>query len=396
MELTLTESLQIIAILGVIGAIIYGIIRGVYYILDIKTRRNEEYTASFNTIIAQLSSDNPSSQLSAAILLRRFFDCKGKKGKGSLKDETINEISSLLRVLPTGIFQKTLGDGLAYTNDLSGADLQRTNMQDVYLGSKNGVINMTGADLFMADLSYALIDNIVARNAQFYNAILFSTQIKNSDLSGANFANADLNRVRFKNTTLFGADFTNAYNIPNEIKEKLNDGKYYENEPVTTEPQQNGKKVFFSIPGCMTKEDECLTKDYKKSLESMGYNVVYYKKDDYPKYGQLNKIRHSIEASDAMVVFGLKQINIVSGSYHKNTSQEKDITNKWMSTPWNELEVGMGLMAGLPILLIKDNDIDSGIFDENLSECFIASISTDVDCRKLETNKPFISWLAKF
>lgn len=97
-----------------------------------------------------------------------------------------------------------------------------------------------------------------------------------------------------------------------------------------------------------------------------------------------------------MVVFGLKQINIVSGSYHKNTFQEKDITNKWMSTPWNELEVGMGLMAGLPILLIKDNDIDFGIFDENLSECFIASISTDVDCRKLETNKPFISWLAKF
>lgn len=252
------------------------------------------------------------------------------------------------------------------------------------------------ADLFMADLSYALIDNIVARNAQFYNAILFNTQIKNCDLSGANFANADLNRVRFKNTTLFGADFTNAYNIPNEIKEKLNDGKYYESEPVTTNPQQNGKKVFFSIPGCMTKEDECLIKDYKKSLEAMGYDVVYYKKNDYPKYGQLNKIRHSIEASDAMVVFGLKQINIVSGSYHKNTSQEKDITNKWMSTPWNELEVGMGLMAELPILLIKDNDIDSGIFDENLSECFIASISTDVDCRKLETNKPFISLLAKF
>jgi predicted negative regulator of RcsB-dependent stress response len=39
-------------------------------------RKREEAGASFNTIIENLSSDNTSSQLSAAVLLRRFFNKK--------------------------------------------------------------------------------------------------------------------------------------------------------------------------------------------------------------------------------------------------------------------------------------------------------------------------------
>ena len=386
----------LIAAAGVIAAAVYAAIKGYYYVAHRREVENAEYTASFNTIIAQLSSDNPSSQLSAAILLRRFFEVKSKKGCKNLKDETINEISSLLRVLPTGIFQKTLGDGLAYAGDLTYTDLQRTNMQDLYIGSKNCRVDMSGSDLYMADLSYALIDNVNAKNVQFYNSILFNTQIKNTDLSGSNFMNADLNRVCFKNVILAGASFKNAFNVPEEIANKLVDGYYQGNDPVSTNPNKSGKKIFFSMPGCMTKEDEFLTKDYKSVLENLGYTVVYYKKDDYPKFGQLNKIRHSIESSNAMIVFGLRQINISTGSYHKNTPKEEAISDKWMSTPWNELEVGMGLMAGLPILLVKDDAIDSGVFDSNLSECFIASMSTNCDSRTLETNKDLITWLAKF
>jgi len=396
MSLTLSDTLQTIAILGIIGAIVYGIIRGIFFILDIRNRRNEEQAALFNKIVSQLSSENRSLQLSAAILLRRFFDEKGKKGRKSLKDETINEISSLLRVLPTGIFQKTLGDGLAYAGDLSGADLQKTNLQDLYLGTKDGTINMEHADLFMSDLSYALIDNVVARNAQFYNAILFNTQIKNSDLSGANFTGADLKRVTIKNTYLKNACFRGAHNVPGAISEKLIDGIFCEDKPVTVTSDVNGKSVFFSMPGCMTKKDELVTKEYKRILESMGYDVIYYNTDKYPRYGQLNKVCHSIQAANAMVVFGLKQIKIGYGSYRSDTPQSKSIIDEWMSTPWNEIEVGMGIMAGLPILIVKDSMIKTGVFDDELNECFVASISTDQDSLTLEQNPDFKSWLSKF
>lgn len=390
------QFLDVFAKIAAFVAFIYALGKVIHYTLHYKEKQSDDYTASFNAIIAQLSSENQSSKLSAAILLRRFFDEKGEKGRKSLKDEAINVMSSLLRVLPTGIFQKTLGDGLAYAKDLSNSDLQKTNLQDIYLGSLQNRINLAGADFFCADLSYANLSNIDGQNAVFMGAVLFNTRIKNSNLSGANFTNADLKRVVFKNVTLYGANFSKASNIPSCIESKLVDGKYPCREKVTVSPETNGKSIFFSVPGCMTKEEELLTKDYKRVLENMGYEVKDYIKDTYPKYGQLSDVRHRIEASVAMVVFGFRQIHISSGEYRINTPEEENIDNKWLPTPWNEIEVGMGLMAGVPILLIKDDEINSGVFDKNLSECFVGTISSSYDCRMVEDNDQFISWRSKF
>lgn len=396
MSLDLNTSLQAISICSVIATGVYAIFKGVHYCRHWAEKRNDEYTASFNTIIAQLSSDNTASQLSAAILLRRFLRNSSNKEKHGLQQEAINEVSSLLRVLPTGIFQKTLGDGLAYAHDLSGADMQKTNMQDIYLGTKQGRINLSGVDLFRADLSFANLDNVDAFKAQFYGSILYNARIKNCNMTEASFYGADLYRVSFKNTILYKADFTNAINIPNEIQEHLVDGKYMDMKPVTTTPETNGHKVFFSMPGSMSKGDELLTKEYKRVLEGLGYEVFYYTRDHYPKFGQLNQVRMNIESSDAMIAFGFKQINIKNGINRGNTNEEIKIYNSWMPTPWNEIEVGMGIMAGLPILLVKDSDINSGVFDNNLSECFVGTIATDYDTRNLELNNEFVAWRTKF
>lgn len=397
MNLTLTDTLQLIAVLGIIGAVIYGILRFVHYLLSNKQRNIENYHKSFDTIVAQLSSDNHTSQLSAAILLRRFFEDKTNKKEKNLHDETINVMSSLIKTLPTGVFQKTVGDGLAYADDLSYADLQKTNLQDVYIGKKQGNVKMHMTDMFMADLSYALLENIDGTGAIFYHAVLSNTQIKNCDFSKANFVGADLTNARFKNVLLEGANFSNAINIPKEIVSVLSeDGIVLQNTSISTTSAKKGKSIFFSMPGCMSKEDEMLTRDYKKILEAKGYDVIYYKKDDYPEFGQFTKIKKSILSSSAMIAFGLKQINIKDGSYHPHTTKEESINDKWLPTPWNGIEVGMGLMANLPILLIKDKDIDSGIFDAKLTECFVATIPSDFDCRKLETNTSFAGWIEKF
>ena len=396
MTFDLNTTLQAISICSVIAAGVYAIIRGVHYWIHSAEKRNDEYTASFNTIIAQLSSDNTTSQLSAAILLRRFLRNSSNKEKQGLQQEAINEVSSLLRVLPTGIFQKTLGDGLAYAHDLSGADMQKTNMQDIYLGTKQGRINLSGVDLFRADLSFANLNNVDAFKAQFYGSILYNARIKNCNMTEASFYGADLYRVSFKNTILYKADFTNAINVPNEIQEHLVDGKFMDMKPVTTTPETNGHKVFFSMPGSMSKGDELLTKEYKRVLEGLGYEVFYYTRDHYPKFGQLNQVRMNIESSDAMIAFGFKQINIKNGINRGNTNEEIKIYNSWMPTPWNEIEVGMGIMAGLPILLVKDSDINSGVFDNKLSECFVGTIATDYDTRNLELNNEFVAWRTKF
>lgn len=97
-----------------------------------------------------------------------------------------------------------------------------------------------------------------------------------------------------------------------------------------------------------------------------------------------------------MVAFGFKQISIKEATFRPNTKDEQIWQNKWMSTPWNDIEVGMALMEGMPVLLIKNPMVDMGVFDDKLSECFIASISTTDDNRKLSLTKKFKDGYLKY
>ena len=146
-------------------------------------------------------------------MLRRFLKQTSRKWNNNLHSETINVISSLSRVLPTGIFQKTLVDGLAYAKDISGYDLQKANLQDIYLGVKQNTLKLDNTDLFLADLSYALIENVVGNNIIFYRAILMGARIKNCNFTNGNFRDSDLTNVIFKNVILKNSDFTGAYNV---------------------------------------------------------------------------------------------------------------------------------------------------------------------------------------
>ena len=398
-NLSVSDLLQLIAILGLVAAVVYGILKFVLDFVQREAVKRENYYKSFDTVVAQLSSDVKTSQLSAAILMRRYFKELGNKKRADLHLEAINVISSLLKVLPTGVFQKTLGDGLAYAVNLSKTDLQNTNLQNLYLGRKDNIkIQMQETDMFMSDLSYANLDNINGHGAVFMNSILYHASIKNCDFTNANFIGADLSNAYFKNVILYGADFSKATNLPIEFLGLLDEnGKFtFEDKITTPSTKQEGKIIFFSMPGSLSKQAEVITKDYRDFLEGKGYKVLYYEKDEYPEFGQFSKIRQSITNSSAMIAFGFKQINIEKGILHPNTPNEVEIQNKYMSTSWNELEVGMGLMNKLPILLVKDKDIDSGVFDSKLSEAFVATITADYNSRELEYNQTLKNWLSTF
>lgn len=399
MKINISDLLQLIAILSLIATVIYSILKFVSDFIQRESVKRENYFKSFDTVVAQLSSDVKTSQLSAAILMRRYFKGLGNKNRADLHLEAINVISSLLKVLPTGVFQKTLGDGLAYALNLSNADLQNTNLQNLFLGRKDGVkIYMQGTDMFMADLSYAKLDNIDGQASVFMNSILYHASIKNSDFSNAYFYGADLSGAYFENVLLYGANFSKACNLPIEFQGLLSENNIFLSKDRITTPstKREGKTIFFSMPGHLSKQAEIITKDYRDFLESKGYKVLYYEKDEYPEFGQFNKIRQSITNSSAMIAFGFRQIGIKNGVLHPNTSSEKTIHDKFMPTPWNELEVGMGLMNNLPILLVKEIGIDSGIFDSKLSEAFVASITVDYNSRELEYNQTLKNWLSRF
>ena len=389
-------TLQVLAIVATISAIVYGTLKFFREVRMAKERERNNYKRSFEELVSQLNSENTSAQLSASILLRRYFKDTSGDDKKELRQETIDVISSLLRVLPTGVLQKTLADGLGFATDLSGCDLQKTNLQDVLLDNKKQEILMDNTDLFLSDLSFANLEGIKGHGIIFYNAILFYARIRNCDFTNGNFRGADLNGIVFKNCDLKGADFTNARNMPFFIKENLDEnGKFKLNGKISAKHDTKDKTIFFSMPGLLNKEDEVITKNYKEFLEKNGYEVIYYRRDDYPRFGQLNRVKEAINHSSGMIAFGFKQIYISDGEYRPQTKDKSLWKDKWLSTPWNEIEVGIGLAVGMPILLVHDPIISDGVFDNGLSECFVARILSTEDSRRLEYNKSFQEWFSK-
>lgn len=315
-----------------------------------------------------------------------------------LRKETINVIASILRTLPTGVYQKTLADGLASCQDLSHADLQSANLQNAFLGNDSYRINMSEADLFCANLSKALVKNIDAIGCHFRDSILCDTRFKECNLTKSNFQGSDLSRVYFEKVNLYEANFKNAINIPKEISDKLENGICFSKEKITTSERQPKHRIFFSMSGCMSHEEAYLTTVYENYLRERGYNVQRYSRDNYPQFGQLTAVKAKIEKCDGMIVFGSNQILIKSGVFRPNLSDEKIWENEWLSTSWNEIEVGMGVMFGIPILLVHTEELKTGIFDPCLSEILIDKTldrSINEDLRDLNKNESFISWLSK-
>lgn len=409
-----------------IGVVLSGVI--LYVITKVvrtNNQKRQDTQEQFNQVVDQLSKDNETSQLSAAIILRRFFDAVIDKDR--FRKETINVISSMLKIHPTGIYQKTLGDGLAYAGNLNYADLQRTNLQDLYLGKKNekddelekqGLkldtndddswkITMDFTDMYGANLSYALVENIVGFGTVFNSAILNHTNIKNCTFRKADFKYADLTNVYFENVILEGSNFKGAKGIPEEMNshlEWINKGTkdeayiYKDANYLTidkTKKKGGGHKtVFFSMPGSLTASEEALTLFYRDILKKRGIEPNYYKRDHYPKDSQLTKVKESILQSNAMIAFGLKQIEIKSGRLNPDRKEiEEEV---WLPTPWNEIEVGMGVMANLPILLVRDDKIEIGVFDKVISEYKIKTLPSATPLENIETNEEFKKWLDLF
>lgn len=81
--------------------------------------REAEEKESLTKIVNNLASETSASRISAAIMLRRFLQTEISTKYPHLQVEAINIIASMLKILPSGVLQKNLADGLAYAIDLA-------------------------------------------------------------------------------------------------------------------------------------------------------------------------------------------------------------------------------------------------------------------------------------
>ena len=361
-------------------------------IVDI-TRKDFEYTLS------GLHSNNELEKVTYAILLRRFLNPFKKTifTKFDYREESVNVIASLLRIEKYGEFQKTLADSLSWTDNLKGMDFQYANMQNMYLKPQNTnstkQINMSMADLYMSDLSYASLNKIKGRDTVFNSANLFCTVFRDCDLTSADFRNSNLLNSRFCNTILDGAKFSGASNIPDNIISHLNAERVYEKDRTkcSFKPDRTNKIVFVSCLGALSPKQSDYLNSLVLRLQRKNVLIKRYTRDEYRKSGQIGGIRNEMCKCRGVIIIGFKHIIVNSGVIRPASIDKQLVENEWLSAPWNSIEAGIATALGLPLLIIKDRSINDGIFDDSINDKLITKI--DANLSEYEFEKQLNKWL---
>lgn len=393
-----------VLLFAVISAVVYAVLKVVNF--QTTTQKLNNAKLAFESVIKGLASERESERVAAAVMIRRFFDPYSEFGLSlpgamfhkmamlipSLNQryknaatpyqiEAINLIASVLKGEPIGVVQKILADSLAYAPNLSHADLQSANLYGAYLGKKddrNPV--MEGADFYMANLTRASLKGVQASRAYFKKALMHETVLRGTVLLGANFEEADLHLVEINDATQFeGANFKGAINLPTSIANHLDaQGIYKTNESdrrvalaaVEKSPSLKQKQVFISSPGEMSPAQEIIMERLLEKLATDGLTPTRLKPDQYQKSGQISAVKGKLESCAGMICFAYRDLLVTDGVYRPKSKARRELKNQWLSSPWLHAEVGMAVMKGIPVLVIKEN-VNEGLFDDLVSETSI-------------------------
>jgi hypothetical protein len=395
-----------LGIVTAISAVLAGIL-GILKYFNYRSRQDELrlVASDFHAVVAALHSDGLIERMAGAILLRRFYDAGTESGKGTpyLK-EALDVTTAILRGQVTSDFQKLLADGLSFAPSLYRADLQKTNLQLAYLGSrkkgadypKDVTIDLSYADFYRADLSRASLKGAYAKGAVFYQARLHNTVLSDADLTEANFFEADLRGAKFDRARLFLAKFSGARNVPSDVEEKLDENGIYRDiapfRPVPNPVQAPITRVFLSRPGYLGYQRQQHIASLLKRLQTEGLDAQTLERPDYPNFGAIGEVRRIMSGCAGAIITGFGELRIEKASWRSGTPEERHVEDLAVTTPWNQIEGGMALMLGIPILILRERGVSGGIFDISPSEPGMYQVFVDEDWTSEAFLNPFSNW----
>jgi hypothetical protein len=409
------------AIVG-LGTAIVGILK--YFNYRSKRDKIRLIGEAFQAVITSLRSDSAVERMAAAIRLRRFYDPKQEMGTGReapYARSAVDVAVAILRGQPTSDFQKLLADGLAFARNLRRADLQKANLQLAYLGARKTAadgniasmlksvlklgsaavaeqtIDLSYADFYRADLSRASLKRATAQYAVFYQARLRDTVFKGANLTGADFYDADLGGAVFDGATLKGANFSCARNIPLGIQSQLNEKGIYDSDAPFLSPaiekQSLQPTIFVSKPGCLNPIQGAHIEILLSKLKDSGLVPKTLERADYPQFGVIGEVRRLLSGCHGALIIGFPELRVSSGTWRPGTPDQTELKDFALPTAWVQIEAGMAAMAGLPVLVMHQDELQVGVFvAEHETGFYRARI--DEDWSSVISGNTFSNWVA--
>jgi hypothetical protein len=79
------------------------------------------------------------------------------------------------------------------------------------------------------------------------------------------------------------------------------------------------------------------------------------------------------------IAFGFAELKIVDGLWRSGTADETNFNGRALPTSWTQIEAGMAAMINLPLMLVSDPEVTSGVFDPVLTDRKVFRLTTPPD-----------------
>jgi hypothetical protein len=122
--------------------------------------------------------------------------------------------------------------------------------------------------------------------------------------------------------------------------------------------------VFLGVPAVLTARQELCLEQWLRWLEHQGLEVVRFKRSAYSR-NPWHTLMELLAHTDGAVLLGFRQLDARAAIWRPYTEEEAH-TADWWTSAWLNLEAGMAVALGLPVLVAPDEGVKEGVFSSGV------------------------------
>lgn len=149
--------------------------------------------------------------------------------------------------------------------------------------------------------------------------------------------------------------------------------------------------IFLSYPKPFNSKQEKFIDDIKEYLKKRGFEPRTLGVTDYDMDEPLTAIRRLMLESNGLLTVAFRRtfVEIGKGKPKSDIGEsEYDISGKWITSPYCQIEPAMAFQIGLPILILREAGvIADGILERGVTGTYLPEFNLEKDTSYLENNE---------
>lgn len=139
--------------------------------------------------------------------------------------------------------------------------------------------------------------------------------------------------------------------------------------------------IFLSYPKPHLQRQKDFIQEIQNYLDDRGFQPRTLGVTDYDMEAPLTSIRRLMLESNGLLTIAFRRGFIEAGVSKPNSDIGEngfDLSDKWITSPWCQIEPAMAFQVGLPILIFRENGvIDDGVLEKGVTGSYMPEFDLD-------------------